>query len=240
VCPTCKLPGAEIGKEIRLANQVLLQVASRTMLGKRVKQLRRQGIIPANLYGRHQPSLPLQVDFYALDRFLAGQHAAHVVDLRVEGSKSEVHNALLRHIARSPRSGKILHLDFLRVSMSEPVTVHVPVSLKGTAPAVAVDGGVLLHMLDALEVECLPGDIPDSLELDISSMAEMDATLHVRDVVVPRGVTLLSDLEEPIVKVVAPRAVLAEEAAEAAKEAEAAEEAATPAAATEKSEEASQ
>jgi large subunit ribosomal protein L25 len=201
-----------------VAGQVSLQVAPRTTLGKKVRQLRRKGIIPANLYGRHQPSQPLQVELYTLDRFLAGHRATHVIDLHL-GGKGEVSNALLRHIARSPRSGKILHVDFLRVSMTEPVTVRVPVTLTGTAPAVAVEGGVLLHLLDTLEVECLPGDIPEALELDISGLAAIDDTLHVRDVPLPRGITLLSEVDEPVVKVVAPRAVLAEEAATAAAEA---------------------
>ncbi len=210
-----------------MAGTVSLEVASRTMLGKRVRQLRRKGIIPANLYGRRQPSQPLQVDLYMLDRFLAGHHATHVVDLHLDDGKGkgkgQVLNALVRHVARSPRSGKILHVDFLRVSMNEPVTVRVPVTLNGTAPAVTVERGVLLHLLDTLEVECLPGDIPEALELDISGLVKIDDALHVRDIALPRGVTLLSDADEPVVKVVAPRAVLAEEAAEeAAAEAEAA------------------
>lgn len=210
-----------------------LQVAERTTLGKQVKQLRRKGIIPANLYGRHLPSQALQLDLYTFDRFLAGHRATQVVDLQLgNGKKGEVFNALIRHIARQPRSGKILHVDFLRVSMSEPVTVRVPVTVKGTAPAVTVEGGVLLHLLDTLEVESLPGDIPEALEADISNLANIDDMLYVRDIALPRGVTLLSDAEEPVIKVVAPRAVLAEEAATAAAEAAAAE--AAPAAEEEK------
>jgi large subunit ribosomal protein L25 len=223
-----------------LAAKVSLEVAPRTTLGKQVKQLRRQGIIPANLYGRRQPSQALQVDLYTLDRFLAGHHATRVIDLQLGGRKGEVYNALIRHVARSPRSGKILHVDFLRVSMSEPITVRVPVTLKGTAPAVALEGGVLLHLLDTLEIESLPGDIPDALELDISGLAAIDDSLHVSDVALPRGVTLLTPADESVVKIVAPRAVLAEEAAEeaAAEEAKEAEGAASEAEA-EKSEEGS-
>ncbi len=200
-----------------MAGQVSLQVASRTVLGKEVKKLRRVGVIPANIYGRHQPSQALQVDQHALERFLAGHRATRVIDLQVDGSNGTVLNALVRHIKRSPRNGKILHVDFLRVSMNEPITVRVPLRLIGTAPAVEVEGGVLLHMLDTLEIECLPGDLPEALELDIGSLKELDDALHVRDVPLPPKVTLLSDPDEPVAKVVAPRAVLAEEAqAEAA------------------------
>ena len=210
-----------------MAGRSSLEVAARTTVGKQVKQLRRKGIIPANLYGRHLPSQALQVELYTLDRFLAHHRATQVVDLQLPSGKgkSAVHNALIRHIARSPREGTILHVDFLRVSMNEPVTVRVPVAVKGTAPAVTIEGGVLLHLLDTLEVECLPGDIPETLELDISTLANIDDTLYVRDVALPRGITLLSDVDEPVVKVVAPRAVAAEEVAPAAEEAAAAPEA---------------
>ncbi len=199
-----------------MAGQVSLQVASRSVLGKQVKQLRRQGIIPANIYGRHQPSQSLQLDNHTLERFLAGHNATRIVDLQVGGSSGTTLNALVRHISRSPRTGKIMHVDFLRVAMNEPITVRAPLTLKGVAPAVTVEGGVLLHMLDTIEIECLPGDLPESLELDISSLTQIDETLYVRDVLLPAGVTLMGEPDEPVVKVVAPRAVLAEAAEEAA------------------------
>ncbi len=205
-----------------MAGQVSLQVAPRRVMGKRVKQLRRAGIIPANMYGLHQPSQPLQIDLYSLDRFLAGHHATGVVDLQLDGGDGTVLNALVRHVERKPTSGKILHVDFLRVSMDEPVTVRVALTLKGTAPGVTLEGGVLLHMLDTLEVECLPRDIPEAIELDISGLKQIDATLYVRDVPLPAGVKLLSPPDEPVVKIVAPRAVAAAEAAASAEEAAAA------------------
>jgi large subunit ribosomal protein L25 len=213
--------GAEVPqaleKEHKLADQVSLSVAERTVLGKQVKQLRRKGIIPANVYGLRQPSQALQVDLYTLERFLAKHHATHVITLQGASNNGGAPvNALVRHIARSPGSGKILHVDFLRISMNEPVTVRVPLVLKGEAPAVKLGGGVLLHLMDTVEVECLPGDLPDALEADVSGLKEMDDTLHLRDVRVPPKVTLLSDPDEPVIKVVAPRAVLAEEAEKAA------------------------
>ena len=205
-----------------MANQSSLQVAPRSVLRKHVKRLRREGIIPANIYGRHEPSQALQVDSHTFERFLAGHPLTRVVNLQVDSHGGTL-NALVRHISRSPRTGKVLHIDFLRVSMSEPITMRVPVRLTGEAPAVKVEGGVLLHLLDTIEVEALPADLPNSLELDISKLMELDASLHVRDLAVPAKITLLSDPEEPVVKVIAPRAVLAGEAkAEAEAEAAAA------------------
>jgi large subunit ribosomal protein L25 len=210
-----------------LADQISLQVAQRSVLGKRVKKLRRAGIIPANVYGLRQDSQPLQVETYTLERFLAKHRATRVITLEGIGDGSTP-SALVRHIARSPRSGKILHVDFLRISMTEPITVRVPLVLKGEAPAVTVEGGVLLHLVYSVEIECLPGDLPDALEADVSGLKEMDATLYLRDVPVPPKVTLLSDPNELVAKVVAPRAVLAEAAEEEAKK----EAEATPPAAT--------
>ena len=199
-----------------MAGQVVLQVEPRTVLGKQVKQLRRNGLVPANIYGQHQASQPVQVNAYTLERFLAGHNATHLINLQGVGGDDTQVNTLMRHIARSPRSGKILHVDFMRVSMDELITVRVPVTLKGAAPAVTVEGGVLLHMVDTVEVECLPGDLPEGLELDISSLKDMDDTLFIRDIALPARVKLLSDPDEPVAKAVAPRAVLAGEAAEAA------------------------
>ncbi|HEU5198541.1 MAG TPA: 50S ribosomal protein L25, partial [Ktedonobacterales bacterium] len=194
-----------------MADQASLQVAPRSVMGRHVKRLRREGIIPANIYGRHQPSQALQVDSYAFERFLAGHHLTRVVNLQVDSNGGTL-NALVRHISRSPRTGKVLHVDFLRVSMNEPITVRVPIRLIGEAPAVKVEGGVLLHLLDTVEVEALPADLPEALELDISKLIELDAALYIRDLPIPANVTLLSEPEEPVVKVIAPRAVLAEEA----------------------------
>lgn len=211
-----------------MGDQVSLQVAERTVLGKQVKQLRRQGIIPANVYGLRQPSQALQVDLYTLERFLAKHHATHVITLQGVSNGGAPLNALVRHVARSPRNGKILHVDFLRISMNEPITVRVPLVLKGDAPAVTIEGGVLLHLVDTVEIECLPGDLPEALEADISSLKSIDDTLHLRDVPVPAKVKLLSDPEEPVAKVIAPRAVLAEEAEKEAEEAAEKEAAAAP------------
>lgn len=202
-----------------MAGQVSLQVAPRMLLGKQVKKLRRMGIIPANIYGQRQPSEALQVENRTLERFLAGHNATRIIDLQVQGGAGTALTAVVRHISHNPRSGKIVHVDFLRVSMSELMRVQVQVTLKGVAPAVSVEGGVLLHMLDTLEVECLPGDLPQALELDISSLKTFDDTLAARDVPLPAGVKALNDLDEIVVKVVAPRAVLAEEAAAASTEA---------------------
>jgi large subunit ribosomal protein L25 len=112
-----------------------------------------------------------------------------------------------------------LHIDFSRVSLKERITMKVPLRFVGEAPGVKFGGGVLLHLLDALEVECTASDIVDYIEVDISSLTEIDSILHAEDVRLPANFTLITDPNEGIAKVAATRAERAEEAAEAAEEA---------------------
>ena len=124
--------------------------------------------------------------------------------------------ALVRHVQRDPRTGKVIHVDFFRVSMRERLNVKVPLRFVGEAPGVKVEGGVLLHLLDALEIECEAGDIPEYIEVDVSPLTEIDALLHAEDVPLPAKFTLITDPKEGVAKVAATRAEIAEEAEEAA------------------------
>jgi large subunit ribosomal protein L25 len=181
-----------------MAEQASLAAQRRDVHGKKVRQLRRQGIIPANVFGRGRDSTAIQVQAHDLKRLLAAHGGTRLISLRIDGADEA---ALLRHVQHDPRTGAIEHVDFMHVEMTQPIRARVPVRLIGEAPAVRVLGGVLLHMSDAIEVECLPRDLPESVELDISQLDQLDATLHVSDVVLPPKVTLLDDPNEPLVKV---------------------------------------
>jgi large subunit ribosomal protein L25 len=113
--------------------------------------------------------------------------------------------ALVRHVQRDPITTKILHIDFLRIDLNERVTARLPLRFEGTAPAVKVAGGVLLHLLETLEVECAAGDIIQFLVADISTLENIDDMLHARDIKLPPNYTLLADPDEPVVKVSQPR-----------------------------------
>lgn len=198
-----------------MAQQVELQIAEREITGKATKRLRKVGIIPANIFGHKEPSQAVQVDAVSFERLQRSHVGRGIIGLRIDGSRG-VQTALVRHVQRDPRTGKVIHVDFFRVSMRERLNVKVPLRFTGEAPGVKVEGGVLLHLLDALEIECEAGDIPEYIEVDVTPLAEIDALLHAEDVTLPAKFTLITDPKEGVAKVAATRAELAEEAEEAA------------------------
>ncbi len=205
-----------------MADRVELEIAPREILGKKTKQLRRAGIIPANITGHNEPSQAVQIDAVLFDRLRRAHHSTSILSLKMPDAT--IQTALIRHVEHAPKSGKIIHVDFSRVSLTERMTMKLPLNFVGESPAVKNEGGVLLHLIEALEVECLASDLVDNVDVDISSLTEIDGTLHARDVKLPQGFTLLTDADEPIAKVASTRA----EVAEANAIAEAAAEAAAP------------
>jgi large subunit ribosomal protein L25 len=203
-----------------MAKRIELEVAPREAMRKATKRLRKAGIIPANIFGHQETPQAIQVEAKTFDQLRRSHGATGIIALRMPNSK-RTETALIRHVQHDPRSGKVIHVDFFRVSMTERLNVKVALRFVGEAPAVKNEGGVLLHLLDALEVECRAGDIPEYLEVDITPLAEIDDILHAEDVKLPASFTLITDPKDGVAKVSATRAELAEEE-EAAAEAEAA------------------
>ncbi len=197
-----------------MAQQTELEISPREVMGKATKRLRKVGIIPANIFGHHEASQPVQIDAIAFDQLVRAHHATGIIALRQPGN-SATQTALIRHVQHDPRSGKIIHVDFFRVSLRERITSKVPLHFVGEAPAVKLEGGVLLHLMDALDVECEARDLVEYIEVDVTPLTEIDAILHAGDVKLPTSYTLLTDPKEGIAKVAATRAEIAEEAAEA-------------------------
>ena len=204
-----------------MTQQTVLEISPREVTGKATKRLRKSGIIPANISGHKEESQAVQVEALAFEALKRAHAATSIITLRLSGS-GRVQTALVRRVQRDPRSGKILHIDFSRVSLTERITMKVPVRFVGEAPAVKDEGGVLLHLLDTIEVECTASDIVDFIEVDISALTEIDSILHAEDAKLPANFTLITDPNEGIAKVAATRAEKAEETAEAAEEATAA------------------
>jgi large subunit ribosomal protein L25 len=198
-----------------------LKVAPRAVLGKKVKQLRRQGWIPANVYGHKVESTSVQAPTPDLLTLMRKLSRNEIINLTVEGEK-EPRTVVVRDVARDPVTGNLLHVDFYQVSMTEKMRTEVPVVLTGTSPAVATHGGVLLQTLERVAVEALPGDIPQQFEVDVSRLVELEQSFHVSDLDVDTSkVTLHTDPEVVLARVASPRLATAEE--EAAEAAEAAE-----------------
>jgi len=194
-------------------SETVLQISLREVTGKATKRLRKSGIIPANISGHKEESQTVQVEALAFEALKRAHGATGIITLRLSDSNRS-QTALVRRVQRDPRSGKILHIDFSRVSLTERITMKVPLRFVGEAPAVKDVGGVLLHLLDTLEVECTASDIVDFIEVDISPLTEIDSMLHAEDAQLPTNFTLITDPKEGIAKVAATRAEKVEETVE--------------------------
>jgi large subunit ribosomal protein L25 len=202
-----------------MAEQAKLQVQMRTVLGKAVKQLRRQGVIPANLTGRHSEPVAIQVDRTALERFMKAHGRTTLIGMAISGAAEQT--AMIAHVQREPVSGKIQHVDFLQVEMNQPMKVRVPIHVEGEAPAVKNGDGILLHLRNDIEVEALPSNLPEALTIDVSALEKVDDAVYVRDLKVPPRVQLVHmSPDEPLIKVAVTRAAIEEAAGEAAPAAE--------------------
>lgn len=203
--------------------QAELQVTPRDVLGKKVRRLRREGLIPANVYGRGLESVAIQVTRNDLVHVLRTAGRNEIIYLRLDGD--ELRPTFLRQVQRNPITDAILHVDFYQISLKEKVQMEVPLSLVGTAPAEQTYGGTVLLSLDRITVEGLPTEIPSVIEVDVSGLEEIDATVSVAELNVPGQVTVLTDIEQVVAKVAPPHVEkVEEEVVKEAVEGEAAEE----------------
>lgn len=193
-----------------MADQVSLSAERRTVTGKQVRHLRRAGKMPANLYGGHENSIPLTVDTHELESAFK-QHGPSTLYRLVIAPDGLEQSALVRHVQRDPVTGVMEHVDFFHVAMNHLIKARIPIRLTGESPAVKLDNGVLLHPIDTIEVEALPTDLPQYLEVDISGLKELNSSLYVRDIHWPAGVSTLSPGDEAVVSITAPRTAIAEE-----------------------------
>lgn len=180
---------------------IVIEATKRDVIGKKVKALRRQGKLPAVIYGHQFSPLPILLDYRQASHSLAGVSSSHLIDLNVEGQKIPV---LVRERQYHPISGNLIHVDFLAVSMTEALRAFVPIELEGEAPAVKNFGGVVVTGLEEIEVECLPKDLPEKISVDLSKLEKIGDGIYVKDLSVPEGVEVLSDSDEMIVLVTAP------------------------------------
>ena len=192
-----------------------LRARPRTTLGKKVKALRRRGLTPANIYGHNVPSLAIETDAHDLQLLLRRAGRTQLIDVTVEGEPAP-RPVLVRGYTRRATSDELLHVDFFQVSMREKLTVDVPVRMVGEAPAVEQFDAIVVQALESVSVQCLPNDIPDHIDADVSSLVDTASTLFVRDLRAPAGVEILTDGDVPVVSVTAQRAVEEEEVEEAA------------------------
>jgi large subunit ribosomal protein L25 len=180
--------------------QIELEVATREILGKKVRFLRRQGTTPVHLFGHGIESEALQCDTAQLQRVLAQAGRTKLIDLKLDKAK-EPRKIVVREIQRNPQTGELLHVDFYQVRMAEKIKVEVPIVLIGEAPALKLKENMLVQDLTSLTVECLPDEIPASVELDLSPLTEVDQLIRVKEIILSEGVTVLNDPEHTVVKI---------------------------------------
>jgi large subunit ribosomal protein L25 len=214
-----------------MATQVVLRAEERTVTGKAVRHLRQAGTLPANITGRHQEAESIQVDAREFEKLLKAHGRTTIITLTI-APKGRAQTAVIGRVSRHPVSGAIEHIDFMHVEMNELMRARVPLQIAGESPAVKAKEGILLHLMNVIEVEALPGDLPESIMVDVSSLDAVDAAIHVKDLTMPENVRAIIDAEETVVKVTQTRAAV-EEAAPAPAAEEPAPEASASAAAEE-------
>lgn len=190
-----------------MATQAALSADPRTITGKAVRHLRRQGILPANLTGHGNSPLAIQVQAVDVDRMLKAFGRTTVIQLSVSSLDAR-RTAMLGAVQRDPISGAIKHIDFIQVDMTQKMRASITLHLAGDAAATKNGAGMVLQLLNQIEVEALPDDLPDTIELDISGLAQVDDAIYVRDVKLPAGVVALADPDGAIVRIAHTRATL--------------------------------
>lgn len=181
-----------------------LSARPRDVRGKAVAHLRKGGVLPAVVYGAGVPSQNVSLDKHEFELLKRQAGRNVLIDLSIEGD-GKVRPVLLQGIQEHPVSRNPLHVDLLVVNLEEERTADVPIVFVGTSDAVAKQGGVLLHLRDAVVVRAKPDNLPSGIELDISPLVDFDAVLHVSDLVMPEGVTLVTDASDAIARVQQPR-----------------------------------
>lgn len=197
-----------------MAETIVLNAAKRAVTGKEVRHLRREGQIPGVLYGPGIEPVSIQVPWLELRPVLLQAGGTHVIQVAVEGER---YNALIKSVQRAPIRGDVLHVDFYRVRMDVAIRTEVPIVLTGSIDAIEDADGVLVHELTSLLVECLPGDLPSEITVDVSGLTEVGQMILVSDLPELPGVSYHEAPETVIVTTTYTRAAVeAEEEAETA------------------------
>ncbi len=179
-------------------DKIVLKAAQRPVIGKQVKVLRREGQLPAVIYGRHTEPMPISMNAKEAGRILNGLALSALVTVDVDGKP---YTALVREKQRHPILGSLVHVDFMAVSMTEKLRATVSVRIDGISPAVKDYNGILMTGVNDLQVECLPQDLPEVITVDVSGLKSIGSGLYVRDLKVSDKVKILTDVDAMLVLV---------------------------------------
>jgi len=178
--------------------KITLSVEKRKVLGKKVKRLRKEGVLPANVYGKDVKSESVQVPYKEFEKVYKEAGETGLVDLQVDG---QVRPVLIHNIQFDPVSHETLHADFYQVNLKEKVKTMVPLLFTGEPLAATNKIGILLEQLSEVEVEALPTDLPENVEVNVEHLANLDEQITIADLKLPQGVTVLNDPSQVVAKI---------------------------------------
>jgi large subunit ribosomal protein L25 len=181
--------------------EIVLNAEPRVVTGKSVKNLRRAGNVPAVVYGHRTAPISVQVNERALRQAMREAGSNRLITLTV-GGVDEAKHVLAREVQRDALNHAMLHVDFYEVVMTEKIHTELPVVLIGESLPVKKGEGLLLQGLDTVEIECLPGDLPPHIEVNLSVLTALDQSILVRDLQVGEAIKILTDPEEFVAKVI--------------------------------------
>lgn len=184
-----------------MAQTYKLSVATRSLFGKKTKQLRRMGVIPANIFGSTIASLSVELPLLSFEKLYRDSGDTHVVNINVDGETTS-RPALVSQVHYNPITDVVDHVDFRQVDLTQTINAQIPLELIGESIAVTDLGGMLINSIDEVEVEALPQDLPDKIVVDVSVLTELNQSLQVKDLPFDTTkVTMLTDLETVVVVV---------------------------------------
>lgn len=175
-----------------------LTAQKRSILGQKVEQLRKKGILPANLFGKKIKSQAIQLSSKDFDKIFSKAGESSLVELVID---KKIHPVLIHNVQMHPVTDISIHVDFFEVDLKEKVATKVPLVSVGESVAVKDRIGVLLTLLSEVEVEALPADLPDKIEVDISKLAVLDQVIKISELKVSDKIKILTDKDQDIIKV---------------------------------------
>lgn len=176
--------------------KVVLKATKRTVTGKQVQQLRRQGLLPGVVYGHNMEPTPIALDAHDAGLVLPKLTSSSIVTIDLEGKQIA---ALVREKQKNFIKNFFTHIDFQAVSLTETIRTYVSLHFFGTAPAIKEFQAAIVTNMDEIEVEALPNDLPERIEVDLSKLAAIGDAIHVKDLPIPANVEVLSDGDEVVV-----------------------------------------
>lgn len=200
-----------------MAETYTLDAESRSLTGKKVRQLRVNGLVPAVIYGANVEPKAVQIPYRPLEIALREVGGTRLLNINFGGGTQSV---ITREVQRDVLRGTIIHVDFLAVDASTRITADIAIHLVGESPAVQTRIGELIHQTQTLSIEAVPADLIDAIEVDISSLKEVGDAIHVSDINISPSITVLSDPEELVVRINPLREVATEEEGAEAEETE--------------------